>query len=333
MTSLRLQISAALICVFMWAPHGWASGHAAAGPCPARPAIASDLNAGKYAEATSVLQQSLKRDPNDAQATLWLARSFMDLGHYDQAIDFAERAVHLAPGCSETHFWLARSYAMKADTARSFWLARKARLEYQTAVQLNPDNLIARRDLMEFYLEAPWILGGSKQKALEQVEAIASRNATEGHLARAIYWRDLNKPVLASKEYRKVLEARPQQAEAYFQVADFYEADQKPTEVEAAVREVSLVAPHDPRVDYYTAVASVMKHQDLGKAEQDLKAYLARTARRDDFPPHAAAHDWLGRIYEIWGQKQQAIQQYRLALRLSPDYRPAQDALRRLDAN
>jgi tetratricopeptide (TPR) repeat protein len=262
-----------------------------------------------------------------------LARSFMDLGQYDQAVDFAERAVSLAPGCSETHFWLARSYAMKADTARSFWLARKARIEYQTAVQLNPDNLFARRDLMEFYLEAPWILGGSKQKALEQVEEIALRNATEGHLARAIYWRDLNKPLLASKEYRKVLEARPQQAEAYFQVADFYESDQKPAEVEATVREVSLVAPKDPRVDYYAAVASVMKRQDLSKAEQDLKAYLATTPRRDDFPPHAAAHEWLGRIYEIWGKKQQAIQQYRLALSLSPDYRPAQDALRRLDAN
>ena len=333
MTSLKLQISAALICVFAWTPHGWASGRAGAGPCPARPTIASDLDAGKYAEAASALQQAVKRDPDDAQATLWLARSFMDLGNYDQAVNFAERAVQLAPSCSETHFWLARSYAMKADTARSFWLARKARLEYQTAVQLDPDNLIARRDLMEFYLEAPWILGGSKEKALEQVEAIASRNATEGHLARAIYWRDLNKPALASKEYRKVLEARPQQAEAYFQVADFYEADQKPAEVEAAVRGVSLVAPNDPRVDYYTAVASVMKRQDLSKAEQDLKAYLARTPRRDDFPPHAAAHDWLGQIYEIWGKKQQAIQQYRLALRISPDYQPAQDALRRLDAN
>lgn len=333
MTSLRLQISAALICVVAWAPHGWASGHAAAGPCPARPAIASNLDAGKYAEAASVLEQSVKRNPDDAQATLWLARSFMDLGNYGQAVNFAERAVQLAPSCSETHFWLARSYAMKADTDRSFWLARKARLEYQTAVRLDPDNLIARRDLMEFYLEAPWILGGSKEKALAEVEAIAARNATEGHLARAIYWRDLNKPVLASKEYRKVLEARPQKAEAYFQVADFYEADQKPGGVEAAIRAVSLVAPNDPRVDYYTAVASVMKHQDLSKAEQDLKAYLAKTPRRDDFPPHAAAHEWLGRIYEIWGKKHQAIQQYRLALKLSPDYRAARDALRRLDAN
>jgi tetratricopeptide (TPR) repeat protein len=143
----------------------------------------------------------------------------------------------------------------------------------------------------------------------------------------------LNKPALAANEYRKVLEAKPQQAEAYFQVADFYEANQKPVEVEDAVRAVSLIVPNDPRVDYYSAVASVMKRQDLFKAERDLKSYLAKTPPRDDFPPHAAAHDWLGRIYEIWGNRQQAIDQYRSALKLSPDNQPALDGLRRLDAN
>ena len=333
MKSLKIQIFAASLSVFALGVHGWASGAADPSPCPARPTIANDLDVGKYAEVASVLKQQVEKNPNDAQATLWLARSFLDLADYDQAVTFAERAVHLAPDCSETHFWLARSYGMKADTSRSFWLARKARVEYQTAVQLDPDNLAARRDLMEFYLQAPWILGGSREKAWDQVQAIASRDTTEGDLARAIYWRDLNKPVLAAREYHKVLEAKPRQAEAYFQVADFYETDRRPAEVEAAVQAVSLIVPNDPRLNYYSAVANVMKRQDLPKAEQDLKAYLAGTPRRDDFPPHAAAHDWLGQIYEIWGKKQQAISQYRSALQLSPDNQSARDALKRLDSN
>ena len=333
MKSLKIQILAAVLYAFALGAQGWASGPARPSPCPARPSIANELDAGRYADAVSVLQQRVARDPNDAQATLWLARSFMDLGNYDQAVTFAERAVQLSPECTESHFWLARSYAMKADTARSFWLARKARLEYQAAVKLDPDNLLARRDLMEFYLQAPWILGGSKDKAWAQVEAIASRNAAEGHLARAIYWRDLNKPSMAAQEYRKVLDAKPQQAEAYFQVADFYEVDQKPAEVEAAVRAVSLIVPDDPRLSYYRAVASVMKRQDLSMAEQELKDYLEKAPPRDDFPPHAAAHDWLGRIYEIWGKKQQAVEQYRFALRLSPDNQSARKALSRLESN
>jgi tetratricopeptide (TPR) repeat protein len=333
MKFLKIQIFAALIYVLALGAQGWASGYAAPSPCPARPAIANDLDSGKYAEVASVLQQRVEKDPGDAQATLWLARSFLDLGEYGKAVTFAERAAHLSPDCSESHFWLARAYGMRADATRSFLLARKARVEFQTAVQLDPDNLAARRDLMEFYLQAPWILGGSQEKAWAQVQAIASRDSTEGDLARAIYWRDLNKPELAAKNYRKVLEARPQQAEAYFQIADFYEADHQPVEVEAAVRAVSSIVPHDPRLKYYSAVANIMKRQDLSGAEQDLKAYLAGTPRRDDFPAHAAAYDWLGRIYEIWGKKQQAINQYRSALRLSPDNQAARDALKRLDAN
>jgi tetratricopeptide (TPR) repeat protein len=333
MKSLKIQNFVALSSVLILGASAWASGNAALSPCPARPAIASELDAGKYVETVSVLEREVERNPNAAQATLWLARSFLGLADYYRAVTYAERAVQLAPDCSESHYWLARSYAMKADTARSFWLARKARIEYQSAVRLDADNLDARRDLMEFYVQAPWILGGSKEKAWAQVEAIASRSATEGDLARAIYWRDLNRPELASKEYRKVLEAKPRQAEAYFQVADFYEADQQPAELEAAVRAVSAISPQDPRLDYYRAVASVMRRQDLSSAEQNLKGYLVNTPPRDDFPSHAAARSWLGRIYEIRGDKQEAIEQYRSALNLSPDNQPARDALRRLDAN
>ena len=329
----KIQIFATLLSVFALGAQGWALGPAAPSPCPARPTIANDLDAGKYGEVAPSSSRRLRGTPGMPSPPCgWRVPSWT-LATTTRRLLLPSVQLNLSPDCSESHFWLARSYGMKADTTRSFLLARKARLEYQKAVQLDPDNLAARRDLMEFYLQAPWILGGSKDKAWEQAQAIASRDATEGDLARAIYWRDLNKPELAAKEYRKVLEARPRQAEAYFQIADFYEADQKPAEVEAAVRAVSLIVPNDPRLNYYSAVASIMKHQDLPKAEQDLKAYLARTPRRDDFPPHAAAHDWLGRIYEIRGKKQQAIAQYRSALRLSPDNQSARDALKRLDAN
>ncbi|HXH49533.1 MAG TPA: tetratricopeptide repeat protein [Terriglobia bacterium] len=333
MKLLKIQILAALFSVLILGARAWASGNAALGPCPARPSIASELDAGKYAEAASVLEQEVERNPDDAQATLWLARSFLGLADYDRAVTYAERAVQLSPDCSESHYWLARSYAMKADTARSFWLARKARIEYQSAVRLDADNLDARRDLMEFYLQAPWILGGSKEKAWAQVEAIAARSAAEGDLARAIYWRDLNQPELASKEYRKVLEAKPRKAETYFQVADFYESDGQPEELEATVRAVSSIAPRDPRLGYYSAVSRILRRQDLSSAEEDLKGYLAKTAPRDDFPSHAAARSWLGRIYEMRGEKKLAIEEYRSALDLSPDNQSARDALRRLDAN
>lgn len=330
---MKPQILGALFCALVLGGQGVALGHPAAGPCPARPVMGDNVANSAYPERTATLERELARNPNDAQATLRLARSFLELGNYDEAVTFAERAVNLSPDCSEFHFWLARSYGLKADKTRSFWLARKAREEYQTAVQIDPGNLAARRDLMEFYLQAPWILGGSKDKALAQVEAIASRNATEGDLARAQYWRDLDETGLAAKEYQKILQLKPAQASAYFQVADFFEAEREPGYIEAAVHGASSIAPNDPRLDYYSAVADVMKGASLEKAEKNLKTYLVKTPPRNDFPPHASAHDWLARIYEIQGDKQQAVEQYRSALKLSSDDRLAREGLKRLGAN
>lgn len=333
MTFLRKRIFAALFCTFALGAQVWALGHPAASPCPARPAIANNLKDGKYDQTIATLRKEFSKNPNDAQAALWLARSYLDVGKFDQAVTFAQRAASLSPECSEAHFWLARSLGIKADKARSFWLARKSKLEYEKAVKLDPDNLEARRDLMEFYLEAPWILGGSKDKAWAEVQAISSRNTLQGYLAHALYWRDLNKPTLAAKWYQKVMEAKPQHVNPYFQVADFYESTRKPDKVQAAIREATLIEPKDPRLDFYNAVAYVMKGQSLSKAEHELKTYLVKAPPRNDFPPYAAAHDWLGRIYEIWGKNQEAIAQYREALELSPDNETAHNALQRLDSN
>jgi hypothetical protein len=50
----------------------------------------------------------------------------------------------------------------------------------EKAVELNPDNIEARFDLLEYYLQAPAFLGGDAAKAQAQAAEIAKRNATAG---------------------------------------------------------------------------------------------------------------------------------------------------------
>ncbi len=99
------------------------------------------------------------------------------------------------------------------------------------------------------------------------------------------------------------------------------------------VRAASLIEPKDPRLDYYRGVERVLEGRELPEAKRDLEAYLDRAPKGDNFPPYASAHDWLGRIYEHWGNVQKAIQQYKTALDLSPDNRRAHDGLHRLESN
>jgi tetratricopeptide (TPR) repeat protein len=279
---------------------------------------------------SAAARQALTRNPKDAQADLWLARCYFELAEYDQAIVYAERTVEIEPGLSEAHLWLGRSYGVEAERAHSLLLARKVRREFETAVELDPGNLAARRDLMEFYLEAPRLLGGGQDKAWQQAEAIAARDAVEGHLARAAFWQGLHQPLRAEAECRTVLELEPARIEPYFEIAEFYEKRGKAGELEGAVKAASLVQPLDPRLDYYRGVARVLEGRPFSEAEQLLKHYLSTGPVRNDFPSQAAAHEWLGRLDEQSGRTQQAVEHYRTALRLDAHRQEAREALARL---
>ena len=290
------------------------------------------FNGGNYAGAISTLQPAVSQDPSSAEAYYWLGRSYYELRDYDNAIASDERSVALDANNSVYHQWLGRAYGGKADIDRSFSLAKKVKKEFQTAVNLNPSNIAARRDLEEYCLDAPWIAGGSKDEALQQVNAIAALDAVEGHLARALYDREGPKSnEQAESEYRLVLAARPKNLEAYFEVAEFFEVQNKPADMDAAIQAAAQASPNDPRLAFYRGVEDVVANQNLPDAEQHLKSYLASTPDRSDWPEHASARIWLGKLYEAEGKRPEAAEQYRAALQLEPRRKEARTRLEKLE--
>jgi tetratricopeptide (TPR) repeat protein len=290
------------------------------------------FNAGNYAAAIATLQAAASQNASNAAAAYWLGRSYYEILDYDNATAQLERAVSLEPNNSLYHDWLGRADGGKADRDRSFSLAKKVKKEFQQAVTLDPSNVAARRDLEEYCLDAPWIAGGSKSEALDQVNAIAALDPIQGHLARALYDREgLKKLDDAESEIRQVLSAKPKSADLYFEVANFFETQNKPADIQAAVESASQVAPSDPRLGFYRGVASVLANANLPAADEDLKAYLASTPERSDWPSHAAARKWLGRLYEAQGKPAEAAEQYRAALRLEPKNKDARTRLERLE--
>ena len=68
-------------------------------------------------------------------------------------------------------------------------LAKKVRNEFETAVRLDPNDAEARSDLAEFYIQAPAFMGGGKNKAEREAEALARQDAAArelvtGHIQR-----------------------------------------------------------------------------------------------------------------------------------------------------
>jgi tetratricopeptide (TPR) repeat protein len=285
---------------------------------------------GEYPAAITTLSTAIDADARDAALWHWRSRSYLELRDYAGAIADGERAVAEQPNDSEYRRWLGRAYGGAAEQKRSFSMARKVRAAFEEAVRFDPLNLAARRDLMEFYVQAPRIVGGDKGKALEQVDAIARADAVAGHLARAVFLIHTNRGEAAQTEYQHVLEARPDHIEPYLEIADYDKSHGDAGRFASVVEQAARVAPSDARLTYYRGVAVVLAHGNLTEAERLLRGYLATAPRRRDWPSHADAHTWLGRILERLGNLKAALVDYQAALALDPESKNAREAVRRL---
>jgi tetratricopeptide (TPR) repeat protein len=286
---------------------------------------------GDYRSAIGVLSAAVVQSPHDAPLFHWRSRCYLEQEDYARAISDAEHAVSERPENSEYRRWLGRAYGGAAEHARSLSLARKVRLAFEQAVQLDPSNLAARRDLADFYLEAPWIVGGDSRKALKQVEAIADVEAVAGHLAHAAYSLHEKRLDEADADYDRVLELRPGRIDPYLEAASFYELRGDAVKFASVVEQADRAEPSDARLSYYKGVALVLANRNLAEADRFFRTYLAVSPRRSDFPSHAAAHEWLGRLDERLGKTMAAADEYRAALALDAGRKPAREALRRLE--
>jgi tetratricopeptide (TPR) repeat protein len=284
---------------------------------------------GEFQRAAQLLTQQSKTAPADGGLYLWLGRCYLKAQKPDEAVRELEKAVQIQPSNSNYHLWLGRAYGQKASNASFFtaasW-ARKLRREFETAVELSPDNLDARFDLMEFYLEAPGLIGGGRDKAEAQAGEIARRNARLGYTARARLFEEDKKWDLARGELARAISSFPDEADAYLDLADFLvrQRDFKPAYENArkALAHRSGLA----RARLLLAAAQIGLKQELPQAEKTLNE-LASGPLRDQDPSFADVHFWLGQAHLAQGKRGEARKEFESALRYDRDYEAAKDAL------
>src|SRR5260221_12301788 len=167
------------------------------------------LAAGRVDQALQMLEQQTHAAPT-ADAYNLLCRAHFELGRWAAGIPACEKATTLAPSNGLYHLWLGRIYGEKADRAgflKAAGLAGKVRTEFERAVELSPKSWEARTDLAEFYLEAPGIVGGGKDKAQTQADALAALKPAMQHYIQGRIAEKNNKDnVTAEREYKAAIE-------------------------------------------------------------------------------------------------------------------------------
>jgi len=137
-----------------------------------------DYNAGRYNRAVDALNTAIAKSPNDASLHFLLGQSYYQLGDFPRAVAGFERAVQLSPKDSEYRDWLAKSYGRKAEESMFLsamsW-ARKTHREFEIAVELDPSNFEARRDLIRYEMNAPPVVGGACPRRILRDEKTDAR--------------------------------------------------------------------------------------------------------------------------------------------------------------
>jgi len=289
--------------------------------------------ASDYAKAIQVLQAAAATEPQNGDVQLLLAKSYLELQQHDPAIKSAENAVTIDPRNSIYHEWLGKAYGEKADHAGWFSaisFAKKTRKEFETAVQLDGSNFSARQALTEFDCSAPGLVGGGEEKALPQIKQLAAMDAAEGHYAAGNCRRQKKDYAVADEEFAKALESNPKSAELIYDIGDYEVKRGQPERLLAVADLGERAAPGDPRGEFYRGVALVLKKENPGEAERLLREYAKKAPTRSGYPRPAAAHAWLGRLFEDQRRMEDAAKEFRSALKLDPKNKMAQEALKRL---
>jgi tetratricopeptide (TPR) repeat protein len=297
------------------------------------------LQEGRVDDAQNLLRATLAQSPADATAHQLLCRVFYAQDSADSAIHECELAVSYDPNglqASEHQLWLGRAYGLKARHAgplAGFSLARKVHSSFERAVQLNPANAGALSDLGEYYIAAPSIVGGGIDKA----QALATRMMPQfpaaahrllGRIAEAN--RD---PVTAESEFKQTIasqrspDAHGSAAEAWIDLAHFYQAHNRPDDALSAVKSaLAADRTHGPvLVDAAGILTAAHRAPDL--AERCLRTYLA-SAGKSDAAPAFKVHLQLSRLLAARGDTADANKEVATAAALAPaftrrDARPA----------
>lgn len=120
---------------------------------------------------------------------VWIGRAVAAMAARDfgAAVRAADSAEALAPDRSAVQLVVGQAYLSHArdnPSLSAIGKVKKGRAALERAIALDPDNLDARTTLLQFLLQAPGFVGGSRDGAREQAREIERRDPQRGLLAR-----------------------------------------------------------------------------------------------------------------------------------------------------
>ncbi|WP_141402385.1 tetratricopeptide repeat protein [Sediminicola luteus] len=190
--------------------------------------------------------------------------------------------------------------AKRAQSGSKLWaLTYLGTMEnaFNMAVALDPKNREARWALIDFYVSVPGLVGGSFEKAMQQVEALMAISPMEGHLAKSYVY-----------EYEEEEQLAQDEAELAYRLLKQYGPIKR-----NAIR-------------YQIGKIGALYGIDPAQGKEQLQVYMANYSVYDGVPL-AWAYFRMAQLYDCLKQPDLALDWCNKALQKAPRLKPAQEWL------
>ncbi|MBS0658817.1 MAG: tetratricopeptide repeat protein [Verrucomicrobia bacterium] len=275
---------------------------------------------------------ALSLPAQDANALFARGREQMRQRDFVGAAQTFEKAVAAAPSEARLHQWYGRALGLSLQGAgvfKAMAAVGRVRTSFEKAVQLEPENADAREDLANFYLSAPGIVGGGRDKARAQIEELRRRDGYKAALLDGELAANDKRWDEARAAWRRAAAIAPTRAEPFVRISRVEQQQQRWDEAFAAAERAVKLEPRGPSALYVLGRAAASSGQRLDRGEAALRTFL--TVRSDfDEPSPAAGHFRLGGVLEKKGDVAGARAAYETALRLDSKFKEVRAALDKL---
>jgi tetratricopeptide (TPR) repeat protein len=276
------------------------------------------LDRGEFGQAKAILESIPGRDQT-TESRFLLGKVRYLWGQISGAVDLFEKATETSPNNSEYFLWLGRALGRKAEKAMfpiALSLAGKSRDAFERAVELNPNNLEARDDLLKFYLEAPGFLGGGKGEALALAEQIEASDPCGFHIQRAEIYKKEKSFDRVEQELQKATEVKPYCLRGFRAQSELFESQGRVSQAREKLEETVRIFPKSPVPHFESGRFEIETGGNLERARRELELFLQTYASGEPFP--FEAHYWLAEMFLRLKAPERALEQFQQALKAFP---------------
>ena len=289
------------------------------------------INRGQLSDARTALASfKPKTRPDSAKGLYYRGRIALAAGSTPEAVRSLEASTRLVPRDGPAQFWLAQSYirtALGKNRMQQAFYARRVRSALERATMYSPRLVDARLHLIQYYLRAPFMLGGSNDKARAQADTIFQIDHLGGYLARAQVAEATNDAATAETNFKAAVAEFPDRETGYYALGGYYRRTRRYSAALDVFRRLQQLIPEQGLPHYQIGRTIAEWGQQLDVGERELQTALSKGLGTLDA---ASAHYHLGLIYQRQGDAARAKERFDRALTLDPSLEQAVAARRSL---